>query len=157
MFIFDVDLFFHTSKALFFTGLPRFEAFLQQKKRIPLILRKKEIRQFLSIFGLFQPFFLLNNTTVSTCVDWTQGTGLPIRDTVRKEQVYCIRNMTVQQAKTVHYGRSGCTLITSPACELFLKRARWLNGCSASHEAEVFLHYPDDFFFRGQSFADGHF
>ena len=61
-----------------------------------------------------------------------------------------------QQAKTVHYGRSGCTLTTSPACRLFLKRARWLNGCSASHEAEVFLHYPNDFFFSGQPFVDGY-
>ena len=99
-----------------------------------------------SIFGLFQPFFLLSNTTVSTCVDWTQGTGLPIRGTVWKEQVYCIRNMTVQQAKMVHYGRNGCVLISSPASRLFLKRARWLNGCSTSYETEVFLHNPDDFF-----------
>ena len=74
---------------------------------------------------------------------------------MRKEQVYCIPNMTVQLAKTVNYGRNGCALITSPASRLFLKRARWLNGCSASHEVEVFLHYPDDFF-RGQPFGDGH-
>lgn len=51
-------------------------------------------------FGLFK----VNKVTVSTCVDWTQGTGLPIRGTVRKEQVYHIPNMTMQLAKTVHLG-----------------------------------------------------
>lgn len=111
MLIFEVDLFPHTSKALFFTGLPLLSPFLQQKKRISRLFVNQGIPQFLSTFGLFQPFFLLSNTIVSTCVDWTQGTSLPIRGTVRKEQVYYIPNMTVQLAKTVDLTCMGCALL----------------------------------------------
>lgn len=60
------------------------------------------------------------------CTDWTQRTGPPILGTVRKERVCHIPNMTAQQAKTVHYGRSGCALTAPIASRLFLKRARWL-------------------------------
>ena len=62
----------------------------------------------------------------SMCIDLMQGTGLPILGTVRKERVCHIPNMTIQQAKTVHYGRSGCALTTPIASRLFLKSARWL-------------------------------
>ncbi len=57
-------------------------------------------------------------TIVSTCVDWTQGTGPPIRGTVRKEQVYCIQNMTVQLAKTVDLTCIGCALVRFRRCYL---------------------------------------
>ena len=81
------------------------------KKEDFLLFEKQEILQFLSIFGLFHPFLRLSNTTVSTCVDWTRGTGLPTRDTVWKEQVYCIQNMTVQLAKTINLTCMGCALL----------------------------------------------
>lgn len=66
-FILSVDLFPHTSRGLIFTALPAFGRFSRQKW-ISLIFEKNEIHQFFTIFGLFQPFLRLSNTTVSTCI-----------------------------------------------------------------------------------------
>ena len=60
-----------------------------------------------SIFSLFQPFLRLSNTTVSTCVDWTQGTGLPIRGAVREGHIDHIPNTTVQLAIMTHIDNVG--------------------------------------------------
>lgn len=58
-------------------------------------------------WGTFKGYVLSMNNNVTFCVDWTQGTSLPIRGTVRKEQVYYIPNMTVQLVKTVNLTSNG--------------------------------------------------
>ena len=94
--------------------------------------------------------------TFSVCVDWTQGTGLPIRGTVRKEQAYYIPNMTVQQTKTAHLACMGYTLPTFLSIRAASMKSKASEQTRISHETKVFLRYPDNLFFRGQSFPNGH-
>ena len=42
-----------------------------------------------------------------SCIDWTQGTGLPIRDAVWKEHIDHISNATVQLAIITHINSVG--------------------------------------------------
>ena len=42
-----------------------------------------------------------------SCIDWTQGTGLPIRGAVREEHIDHIPNTTVQLAIMTHIDSVG--------------------------------------------------
>ena len=88
------------------------------------------------IFGYFQPFLRLSNTTVSTCITWTQRTGLPIRGTLRNEHIYHSQNMTVQLAIIVHLDSIGEYVLP---IKLNLLCSKYINDI---FKVELFNHVP---------------
>lgn len=56
MFVFEVDLFSHTSKGHIFTALPRFEAFLTQERGFPAFLKSRKSINFYRFLVFFTRF-----------------------------------------------------------------------------------------------------
>ena len=78
------DTFPHTNKSRFSSFLEESEPIFDKEKRVSTFLNRS--KPF--IFGLFQPFLRLSNTTVSTCIGDMRGTCLPLQGRSWKGHVY---------------------------------------------------------------------
>lgn len=93
MFIFEVDLFSHTSKGHIFTALPRFEAFLTQERGFPAFLKVGNPSIFID-FWSFSPVFLTQqHHSLNMCRRHTRNMST-ITGRLWKEHVYWMRFST---------------------------------------------------------------